>query len=134
METIILDECIGVARLSIELIGAEGRPMFVVDEWRGFPPAPVRVFWDISFHPALVVYDTAILAYIKPTGDSHPRPRIKPIYSEIHEMMDQLAEYLRESHAGEVDTDHGGDGTGDCSYCKALEEAEALSRRAGGAY
>lgn len=44
---------------------------------------------------------------------------------EILACLSKLSEYLHESHRDEVDNDHHGD-VGECSYCQALEEADAI--------
>lgn len=40
----------------------------------------------------------------------------------VHDTLADLAFCLEESHQGELESNHGGDGKAGCSYCQALKD------------
>ena len=57
----------------------------------------------------------------KPTS---PAPAPVDNLAAAVNLLEELAEYLKESHQQEIDEDHGGDEEDTCSYCQKIAEAE----------
>jgi hypothetical protein len=52
-------------------------------------------------------------------------------FAECFEVIRELRGALQEAHQEEIDNDHHGDGSEDCSYCSAIAEADSLLKQAG---
>jgi hypothetical protein len=55
---------------------------------------------------------------------------IKAHLNAAVEHLGTLADYLREAHEEEIQTEHDGDGSLGCSYCDAINEADCIQRAA----